>query len=64
MKENNLFERLLFLQTKYLIELNKICLIQTKYLLVKKYLFKSNKFFFKTNELLHSFMVKDIIRMI
>ena len=35
MKENNLFERLFFIQKKDLFELNNICLIQTEYLWAK-----------------------------
>ena len=36
MKENNLFERLFLVQTKYLFELNNICLNKTKYLWAKE----------------------------
>ena len=35
MKENNLHERLFLIGTKYLIELNNIFLIQTKYFWAK-----------------------------
>ena len=35
MKENNLFKRLFLIETKYLFELNNICLIQTEYLWAK-----------------------------
>ena len=36
MKENILFERLSLIQTKYLFELNNICLIQINYLWAKE----------------------------
>ena len=61
MEKNNLFEKLFLFKQK--IYLNQITFVQFKQNILgpNKYFFKLNQFFLRTNKLLHSCMVKDII---